>query len=1221
MSNVRSVLCWVLGAASVMVSSVTWAGGMKITPSQRNYLEREIIAIVHWGINTFSGQEWGNGYPKNIDYLPKTIGETVDPLQWVQAMKAGGIREVIMVSKHHDGFCLWPATNGYSTAILPEDHTFRNYNVPSNVFTACQAEDVDFGVYLSPWDRNHAEWGHENGIYQAYFHSQYKYIFDTFDVSEIWIDRAMGGLSEISWYGGAEEGRTLPCKADDYYDFKTVQAMLNAKRPLAIVFDGHCSNSVVWAGNEDGYAPEDWSYDRNEDGVPYFGAPEVDTPFGGRPDSLAGGGKGEWFWHPGYEPKSLERLIDSYFKSVGRGGVLNLGIAPDQRGELSFSVVKRLGQLGAFVNGFNASDVFAGATVKTETSKTNTTVTLTASEPRAFKVIDFGENLDNGQIVTNWTVEVRGEDGQWGMVALGTRAGWRRMARLASETTADAVRITAWGETTPTLERIHLRQEPKVLIPLHWDGAGESWTNALGVVTNITDDYTLIMKDGDRITFTQDATPGDIELPDAGTVTITGQDHLKIGTLVLPPDCTVEMLSNVAPGMNAVTGTGVLCFNPGTNVEAVAIGGKLTTFTGTYWMKSGRHNYGSPISMAVALKVTDGAQLWLTGGTWKNLFHLSGQGWSNPESVHDIEHAALRLDTAATLDGLAAFVFEKVDGKTAAIGIHNDNYNLGVSMSGDGFEKRGSGTITLTAPATQAADLTGESVVGAGTLTVGTGSGLSAGDTVKIGSGITVNDGATLNVHCWTGGEASANTNKMVTIANDITIKGGGQLQTVDGAYDFSGKVTANDGAKGRFVYRRSWAFTNLVIPTDATFDAVVAGDDSRNVYFSVLGGDVKGTLKVTNEGDDRILHHYELRVALSGTALANGTINFVSPDQKSWIVLVGDASLGNVTGDIDAAFGDGTEASGGTVRNLTLTGGSYGISFKGIDKGTVHKDLLNLVIAGNVTLNHEGTSTTCSGTTTVAAGGRLSQPRTAVLPTGTLVLEKGAALALSGRTNPFAAPSNVVVAAGATIPVTLADETGLAAGDTLMTWATGPQPEGDFELRTSTIPYAIGDRPLGLGKTDSALVVVTDGTRTCFEAGAKSPRKLTPFLDQWLKDEGVWDEGSFETTQTNLDTPYENGLTPGYAYLMGYGAKAGEEAAIMADIAMDAGSGVAQLAVEGLPEETRNGAVVTYTVRASLTPDMAESEVVYEGPDASMQIETLGEPQRFFRAAAHIDF
>ena len=432
-------------------------GGLPITPAQKQYLDREVIAIVHWGLNTYTNQEWGDGTANPLTTFPSDIGTKIDPSQWVSAMKAGGIKEVILVAKHHDGFCLWPATeesnNGYSTAVFPEGHSFKDYNLIQQLRNACVAQGLDFGVYLSPWDRHHADWGHDDGKYTAYFHSQVKHIIDNYGpISEMWFDGATG---DTGYYGGANESRSLPTDAKTYYEFDTIREYLNASNPNAVIFGGGCSNAVCWSGNELGNVPTagGWVYDRGS----FFGAPECDTPMGGS----ASEAKGKWFWHSGNVPKSLKQMVKNYFESVGRGGVLNWGVAPNQDGVIPAADVARLKEFGDYIKVYNASDIFSAAEVSTVTDGNTVTKTLTLPTARTFNAVDFGENLDNGEIVTSWSVEAN-VDGNWTTLETGSRPGYRRIVRLDDEISATAVRITATGASVPTIERIHVRNAPVV---------------------------------------------------------------------------------------------------------------------------------------------------------------------------------------------------------------------------------------------------------------------------------------------------------------------------------------------------------------------------------------------------------------------------------------------------------------------------------------------------------------------------------------------------------------------------------------------------------------------------------------------------------------------------------------------------------------------------------------------------------------------------------------
>ena len=164
------------------------------SPAHLAYQDREIIALVCWGLNPYTGQEWGFG---NVP-PSKITAKRLDPAQWAEAMKTAEIKSVVLVAKHHDGFCLWPATNNleYSMAVVPAPNTGRD--LVRELADACRANGMKFGVYLSPWDRHQGSYA--TPAYVDYFFAQWNDLMDNYgELCEMWLDGANGGTG---WYGG-----------------------------------------------------------------------------------------------------------------------------------------------------------------------------------------------------------------------------------------------------------------------------------------------------------------------------------------------------------------------------------------------------------------------------------------------------------------------------------------------------------------------------------------------------------------------------------------------------------------------------------------------------------------------------------------------------------------------------------------------------------------------------------------------------------------------------------------------------------------------------------------------------------------------------------------------------------------------------------------------------------------------------------------------------------
>lgn len=411
------------------------------TPAHMDYIKRGMIGIVHYGLNTYTDQEWGYG-----DVSPKMFTpDSLDPEQWVLAAKAGGLKCLVFVCKHHDGFCLWPSK-------LNPDYTIANTpwkdgkgDLVQELHDACLKHGLDFGVYLSPWDRHQAEYARP--AYVDYFHAQWDELMAKYGpISEIWLDGANGG---DGWYGGAKEKRSIP---KDYYKLPWLQERLIKAYPRAVAFGGKGQNCSHWCGNECGYNAETCRNDTGE----YWSPVETDTPF-----------RRGWFWHPHDAPKSLKELVEDYFKSVGRNSVLNFGIAPNRHGLVGDDDVARLKEFGDYVRAFEGTDFAAGA--KRAVSDDGMTVTLKLAAKAKFNAVDVGENIVNGQRVDAWKFEVK-SGAEWQTIAEATTIGYRRILRFA-EVEADEVRVVVTkSDAVPEILAFALRFAPEVKEEIVADG-------------------------------------------------------------------------------------------------------------------------------------------------------------------------------------------------------------------------------------------------------------------------------------------------------------------------------------------------------------------------------------------------------------------------------------------------------------------------------------------------------------------------------------------------------------------------------------------------------------------------------------------------------------------------------------------------------------------------------------------------------------------------------
>lgn len=319
-----------LAVISSCASSITPPQAILPIPEQKqvDWQKMETYAFVHFGLNTFNDREWGYG-----DSDPKTFNSTkLDCEQWVKTFVAAGMKGVILTAKHHDGFCLWP-TKLTEYCIRNTPYKNGKGDIVGELAAACEKYGIKFAVYLSPWDRNHAQYATPE--YVDYFHKQLQELMSNYGkVFEVWFDGANGG---DGWYGGAKDSRNIDRK--NYYNYPKIYEILNELQPQAVIFsDG--GPGCRWVGNENGFAgATNWSFLRA--GEVYPGYPNYRELENGHADgnqwtpaecdvSIRPG----WFYHPEEDDKvkTVDQLTDLYYKSVGRNATLLLNFPVDRDG-------------------------------------------------------------------------------------------------------------------------------------------------------------------------------------------------------------------------------------------------------------------------------------------------------------------------------------------------------------------------------------------------------------------------------------------------------------------------------------------------------------------------------------------------------------------------------------------------------------------------------------------------------------------------------------------------------------------------------------------------------------------------------------------------------------------------------------------------------------------------------------------------------------------------
>jgi alpha-L-fucosidase len=425
--------------------------------------EMEMNAFVHFTTNTFTNLEWGNGNESEAVFNPTQL----DAGQWARVLKQTGFKTLILTCKHHDGFCLWPSRY---TEHSVKNSPYRNGkgDVVKEVSDACKKYGLRFGIYLSPWDRNHADYGRP--AYITYYRNQLKELFTHYGpVFEMWFDGANGGNG---YYGGANETRKI--NGATYYDWPTTLAMVRSMSP-DIIFFSDAGPGVRWVGNERGIAGEtNWNTISTD--TLFAGKAGIETllntgsPVGKNwvPAEVDVSIRPGWFYHKEEDSlvKTPEQLFRIYLSSVGRGSTLLLNIPPDRRGLFHENDVRSLEGFRKILDKEFAVNLAAHAKVKansyrghakefspanvtdenkntywaTDDRVTNGSLEIDLGKTLMVKYIVLQEYIRLGQRVKSFSIEAM-KGHTWQKVAEGTTIGYKRILPIEPVMT-DKIRIS-----------------------------------------------------------------------------------------------------------------------------------------------------------------------------------------------------------------------------------------------------------------------------------------------------------------------------------------------------------------------------------------------------------------------------------------------------------------------------------------------------------------------------------------------------------------------------------------------------------------------------------------------------------------------------------------------------------------------------------------------------------------------------------------------------------
>ncbi|MGD0892793.1 MAG: alpha-L-fucosidase [Terracidiphilus sp.] len=405
---------------------------VKPSPQQVEWQDLEFGVIIHFSTNTFLDREWGDGTADPSVFNPTQF----DPEQWMKAIRDSGAKYVVLVAKHHDGFCLWPTEQtNYSIKSSPFEN--GKGDVVGDVARAARKYGLKFGVYLSPWDRHEPKY-RDSAAYDSYYQAELTELASNYgDLVEFWLD------------GAGSEGHV--------YNFAKIIETLRTYQPNTIVFADTALfeyGDARWVGNEGGSVTyENWNViDRH--GYLRWRPVEADTPLR----------KEHWFWHPNDEAsvKSLSDLLKTYDETVGRGAQLMLGLAPDRRGLLPDSDVARLEEFGNALRARSAHNLALGhAAASDEVSAAlddnpdtfwsapagshHSTLEVSFARPITFNRTVTMEWLNDGQRIQKYSIDVW-TGTTWKSVAAAEAIGHKKVDSFPA-VTASRVRLNILSST------------------------------------------------------------------------------------------------------------------------------------------------------------------------------------------------------------------------------------------------------------------------------------------------------------------------------------------------------------------------------------------------------------------------------------------------------------------------------------------------------------------------------------------------------------------------------------------------------------------------------------------------------------------------------------------------------------------------------------------------------------------------------------------------------
>lgn len=543
--NTRSFR-WALAGSLALLAACTSVPapepcGVVPTPAQVAWQRMEMNLFVHFGPNTFTDSEWGDGREEADIFAPTAL----DCRQWAAIARQTGMKGIILTAKHHDGFCLWPNPASRHTVAQSSWRGGRG-DVLGELSEACREYGLKLGVYISPWDRNDPTYGTPS--YNERFCRT--------------LESALGGYGPVfeMWFDGAcGEG---PNGRRQRYDWARYHATVRRYQPHAVIFSD-VGPGCRWIGNESGHAGRTcWSRLDTTGFAPGAG-PSRDTLRCGNirgeawvPGEVDVSIRPGWFYRASEDDrvKSLAELLDIYYASVGRNALLLLNVPADRRGRLPAIDSARLMEFRAALDTIFGRNLAEGARIETSNTRGNdrrfaaehlldgdydnywatddtvrrATVTLRFDAPRTFNRVQLQEYIPLGQRITHFRIETLDSVGRWCEAARETTVGYKRIVPIA-KTATTALRITIDGALAcPVLNGLGLYLDEVTL------DAPRAERDKQGRVTLTAAPGTVIRytTDGSRPDAASPCYTAPIAMPDPGSLQAVALDGTRSSSIV-----------------------------------------------------------------------------------------------------------------------------------------------------------------------------------------------------------------------------------------------------------------------------------------------------------------------------------------------------------------------------------------------------------------------------------------------------------------------------------------------------------------------------------------------------------------------------------------------------------------------------------------------------------------------------------------------------------------